>query len=315
VALASRVSELLHENHAPRHNRFMLSRSKRRAPGSHRRRRRAPRVPGAKLRRLARAGRRLGRSTRRAIAAWLAAPPLVRIFAGVVVLLAAWAVANAVYQAMRKPTELFFPVSGALDKSPAETWRSYGLLFNEHSTAVITPALLAALAQVEGSGNPVARTYWRWRPARNPFEVYRPASSAVGMYQITDATFTEAKRYCIHDHVAVEDGPWLDPSSCWFNVLYSRVVPSHAIEMTSALLDRRVASTLERHRGATAATPERRQDLAAVIHLCGPGVGEAFAARGFRPAAHERCGDQDLGAYLAQVNALKRQFARLAATG
>src|SRR5206468_301649 len=155
-------------------------------------------------------------------------------------------------------------------------------------------------------------------PARNPFEVYGPASSAVGMYQITDATFSEAKRYCIHDHVAVEDGAWLDPSSCWFNILYCRVVPSHAIEMTSALLDRRVASAVARHKvaaAAVAATPERRQDLAAVIHLCGPGVGDAYAARGFRLAAGQRCGDHDAGAYLAQVNAMKRQFARLAAAG
>jgi len=266
------------------------------------------------FRRLARSGRRLARSVRRSIVALRAAPPLVRVVAGVVVLLAAWAVANGVYQAIRKPTELFFPVSGALAKRPAETWRSYGPLFKEHSTAVITPALLAALAQVEGSGNPVARTYWRWRLARNPFKVYQPASSAVGMYQITDATFSEAKRYCIHDHVAVEDGPWLDPSSCWFNVLYSRVVPSHAIEMTSALLDRRVTRAIERYRVA-AATPERQQDLAAVIHLCGPGFGDAYAARGFRPAARQRCGDHDVGAYLAQVNAMKRRFARMAAAG
>jgi hypothetical protein len=251
---------------------------------------------------------------RRAMVALRRAPPPIRIVTIVVVLLLVWASVNAAYQAIRKPTELFFPVSGALAKTPGETWRSYGPLFKEHSTSVITPALLAALAQVEGSGNPVARTYWRWRPARNPFEVYRPASSAVGMYQITDANFDEAKRYCIHDHVAVEDGPWLDPSSCWFNVLYSRVVPSHAIEMTSALLDRRVASAIGRH-GVAAATPERRQDLAAVIHLCGQGVGEAYAARGFHPAAHQRCGDHDLGAYLAQVNAMKRQFARMAAAG
>jgi hypothetical protein len=26
------------------------------------------------------------------------------------------------------------------------------------------------------------------------------------MSQITDATFEETKRYCIHDHVAIEDG-------------------------------------------------------------------------------------------------------------
>ena len=227
-----------------------------------------------------------------------------------VVLLAAWAAANGVYQAIRKPTELFFPVSGALAKSPAETWRSYGPLFNEHSTSIITPALLAALAQVEGSGNPVARTYWRWRPSPNPFEVYQPASSAVGMYQITDATFDEAKRYCIHDHVVVEDGPWTDTSSCWFNSLYTRVVPSHAIEMTSALLDRYVARAFARHRGV-AATPDRQQDLAAVIHLCGPGGGDAYAARGFRPPSRQACGGNDVGAYLARVNRFKRLFARM----
>ncbi len=292
----------------------MVSRSLWRAYRRRPRRRRAPWVRKATVRRLARSGRRLARSVRRSIVALRAAPPLVQVFAGVVVLLAAWAVANWTYQAIRKPTELFFPVSGALAKSPAETWRRYGPLFMEHSTAVITPALLAALAQVEGSGNPVARTYWRWRLARNPFRVYQPASSAVGMYQITDPTFSEAKRYCIHDHLVVEDGPWLDPSTCWFNFLYSRVVPSHAIEMTSALLDRRVASAIERYRVA-AATPERQQDLAAVIHLCGPGAGDAFAARGFRLAARQRCGDHDVGAYLAQVNAMKRRFARMAAAG
>jgi len=247
------------------------------------------------------------------VALW-AAPPAVRVGGSAVILLAVWAVANAAFQAIRKPSELFFPVSGALAKLPSETWRSYGPLFSKHSTAVITPALLAALAQIEGSGNPVARTYWRWRPALNPFRVYEPASSAVGMYQITDATFIEARRYCVHDHVAVEDGPWLDPSSCWFNGLYSRVVPSHAIEMTSALLDRQVAETVQRHRIA-AATPERQQDLAAVIHLCGQGVGDAYARRGFRPAPRQRCGDHDIGAYLAKVNAMKRQFARMAASG
>jgi hypothetical protein len=263
-------------------------------------------------RRLARSGRRLARSARRAIRRLRKAPPRIRVAAILVGLFACWAVANGIYQAVRKPTELFFPVSGALAKTPAETWRSYGPLFVEHSTAVIPPALLAALAQVEGSGNPVARTYWRFRPASNPFEVYRPASSAVGMYQITDATFDEAKRYCIHDHVVVEDGPWGDPSACWFNALYSRVVPSHAIEMTAALLDRQVGSVLARHRTAPA-TPQRQQDLAAVIHLCGPGGGDAYASRGFRAGAGQRCGDHDIGGYLARVNRMKRLFSRLAA--
>jgi hypothetical protein len=216
---------------------------------------------------MARLGRRLARSARRSIRSLRTAPPVVRLVAGALLLVTVWAVANGLYQVFRKPTELFFPVSGALAKSPDETWRIYGSLFMKHSTAVITPPLLAALAQIEAAGNPLARTYWRWRPAWNPFRVYQPASSAVGMYQITDATFSVARRYCIHDHVVVEDGPWHDLSSCWFNAFYTRVVPSHAIEMTSALLDRQVASAIERHRvrhaGAAAGSCRRHPPVRA----------------------------------------------------
>src|SRR5690606_9439265 len=180
----------------------------------------------------------------------------------------------------RKPSELFFPISGSLAKTPSQTWREYGALFIRHSTPVVTPELLAALAQVEASGNPVARTYWRWQLSWNPFNVYRPASTAVGLFQITDGTFAEARRYCIHDHAVVEDGPWYDFRSCWFNALYTRVIPGHAVEMTSALLHTTVERTLARHRIA-GATLRQRQDLAAVIHLCGAGAGGTYARSGF----------------------------------
>jgi hypothetical protein len=236
-----------------------------------------------------------------------------RIVLGALVAVAVWAAVNWMVQVARKPTEVFSSVSGSLAKAPAETWRQYGVLFAKYSTPVIPPELLAALAQVEGSGNPMARTYWRWRFSWNPFEVYRPASSAVGMFQITDGTFAEAKRYCIHDHIVVEDGPWYDPRSCWFNALYTRVVPGHAVEMTAALLDRTVARTLDRNRVATA-TLRQRQDLAAVIHLCGSSAGDAYARRRFRLRPGQRCGDHDARHYLAKVNALKIQFARLAAS-
>ena len=260
------------------------------------------------------AGRRLARACRRALGALRALPLVLRVLAGAVVILAAWAVVNWGYQVIRKPTELFFPVSGALPKAPPGTWQTYGPLFTAHSTAVITPELLAALAQVESGGNPVARTYWRWRPTADPLEWYQPASSAVGMYQMTDGTFEEAKRYCIHDHLVVEDGPWHEVRSCWFNSLYTRVVASHAIELTAALLDRGVARVLA-DRGILSATPQQQQDLAAVIHLCGARGGDRYAARGFRLTGRHRCGDHDVRRYLAQVNALKRHFARLAAAG
>jgi hypothetical protein len=244
----------------------------------------------------------------------LAAPLPVKFLAGAVVILAVWSAVNWVYQVIRKPAEMLFPVSGVLAKTPPETWRQYGPLFRKHSTAVVTPELLAALAQVEGGGNPAARPSWRWRLTWNPLELYRPASSAVGMYQITDAAFREAKRYCIHDHAVVEDGPWHDVRSCWFNGLYTRVVPSHAVELTAAFLDRSVANAIGRQRIA-AATLEEKQDLAAVIHLCGAGSGDPYARRGFWLTAGQRCGEHDVNSYLAQVHAMKRQFVRLDAAG
>jgi len=176
----------------------------------------------------------------------------------------------------------------------------------------MTPDLLAAIAQVEGAGNPVARTYWRWAWTSQPFEIYRPASSAVGMYQITDGTFAESRRYCIHDHAVAEDGPWNSWRSCWFNSLYARVFPSDAVELTSAYLDRNVELILERHRTG-AATLQHKQWLAAMIHLCGAGAGDEYAKRGLRLPVGQRCGDQEVRAYLDRVNAMKVVFERLQA--
>lgn len=240
--------------------------------------------------------------------------PVPRFLIGAFLLGCLWLILNWTYHAMNKPTEVLFPLEDALDKNPAATWQEYGSLFRKHSTAIITPELLAALAQVEGAGNPVARTYWRWRFSWNPFDWYRPASSAVGMFQLTDGTFRDARRYCIHNHVVVEDGTWNNVHSCWFNSLYTRVLPSHAIELTAALLDRQVAAAIGARRTGSV-TRQQKQDLAALIHLCGAGAGHAFAARGFRLTPHQKCGDHNTGSYLARVNGLKLQFARLAAGG
>lgn len=236
-------------------------------------------------------------------------PLAVRLGFSAVVLLIMFLSINWSYHAISKPTELFFPVERALHKAPRETWREYGALFEEHSTSVITPSLLAALAQAEGAGNPVARTYWRLQfTSWNPFEWYQPASSAVGMFQLTNGTFQQAKRYCIHHHIVVEDGPWHDINSCWFNSLYVRVRPSDAIELTASLLDRQVMQTV----GNQPATVQQKHDLAAIIHLCGAGVGREYAKRNYRVLPNQQCGDHDVQAYLARISTLKRQFAKLA---
>jgi hypothetical protein len=236
-----------------------------------------------------------------------AAPRAVRIVCLAALVLAVFSLTNPVYQIVRKPSELLFFVGGALDKEPIETWRQYEPLFHTYSTSTITPELLAALAQVESTGNPVARTYWRWQLSWNPFAVYKPASSAVGLYQMTDAAYAEAARYCIRDNAVVN-------TDCGFTGLYTRAVPSHAIELAAVYLDHHVEAVLA-HAPDAAASPQQKQDLAAFIHLCGAGPASAFVHRGFQMMAGERCGDHLVAAYLAKVNAMKRQFLRLAADG
>lgn len=244
------------------------------------------------------------RTRRRWYKRFAKAPTALQVVLGVLILGVVWLALNWTYQVIRKPSELFFPVADSLYKTPTETWEEYSRLFRKHATSVMTADFLAALAQVEGSGNPLARTYWRWSLTHRLFEVYRPASSAVGMYQFTDGTFAEARHYCIRNHVVAKDG------ACWFNNLYTRTVPSHAVEMTSAYLDTRVSETLSRY-GIRQASLQQKQNLATLIHLCGAGAGAAYARRGLRLSPGQQCGDHDALGYLQKVQSMRRVFARL----
>jgi hypothetical protein len=125
------------------------------------------------------------------------------------------------------------------------------------------------------------------------------------MYQMTDAALSEAEGYCILHHTVIETG-------CSATLLHSRVVPRHATELTAVFLDRNVTAILG-HRRKTKISRQQREELAAIIHLCGTGPARAFARRGFRLTPGERCGDHDVAAYLNQVSAMKRQFLQLAA--
>jgi len=252
--------------------------------------------------RLHRRPRRLRKRVRRTLQKFSAAPPALQIVVVAVSLVAALLTANLVYQMSRKPTELLW-FAGGSKKTPGETWRRYGALFRTYSTEDITPEVLAALAQVEGAGDPLAHTYWHWQLAWDPFRIYGPASSSVGMFQMTDAAFADARRYCIREHVVKDD--------CWFNGFYTRVLPSNAVELAAVFLETHLTAILS-HGPNVGANPEQKQDLAAIIYLCGPGPAEAFTRRGFKLVPGERCGDQDVSIYLAQFNTMKREFVRLA---
>jgi len=221
-----------------------------------------------------------------------------------------WAPINLVYQVTQKPSELLTPLSARLIKTPQETWQSYALLFRRYATENVGPELLAALAQAESAGNPVATTYWRWRFSLNPLSIYRPSSSSVGMYQMTDAAYIEARRYCISHHNVAQDRADSDAPACGQGGAYWRVMPRDAIELTATYLDRKLTALLAR-RHPPALTQQQKDNLAAVIHLCGPGPARSYLQHGFRVAPGERCGDQDIAAYIARVNSFERQFRRL----
>lgn len=218
-------------------------------------------------------------------------------------LLATFSASNLIYHVLHKPTEVLSPASSNFNKTPVETWRQYAPLFREYSTASISPELLAALAQVESAGNPIASTYWRWRLTLNPFALYQPASSAVGMYQMTDAAFAEAQGYCIVHHTVVANG-------CPSDGLYSRVVPGHATQLTAVYLDRNITAILGNRRTVSR---QQKEELAAIVHLCGTTPAKRFLHRGFHLIPGERCGDHDVAAYLAGINEMKQKFVRLAA--
>src|SRR6266550_5310543 len=75
--------------------------------------------------------------------AFLNASAVTKVFASVAVALTLLFAINSIYQVIRKPSELFFPVSGTLYKTPVETWREYQPAFEKYSTSIMTPELLA----------------------------------------------------------------------------------------------------------------------------------------------------------------------------
>ena len=74
---------------------------------------------------------------------------------------------------------------------------------------------------------------------------------------------------------------------CRLKGLYTRILPSHAIELAAIYLDRNVTAVLGRHR----ATTQQMMAIATIIHLCGAGPALTFVQHGFHLDAGEHCGD------------------------
>ncbi len=224
---------------------------------------------------------------------------LLPYFFGVILILLIF-ISNFVLQIIRKPVELIGMFASNSYKSTHETWQAYEELFQQHSTPIMTPQFLCALVQVESGGNPLITPKWRWQWTTDLTRIYAPASSSVGLLQYTDATFEDAKRFCIHDHKVATAGPLSDFDSCWFNFLYTRLSPSHSIEVTSARLHYYIQQIINEH-GQIDVPLRNKHQLGAVIHLCGVSNGKRFVERNFNFKAMPKCGSHDAALYYGRI--------------
>ncbi len=213
---------------------------------------------------------------------------------------------NGVYQLIRKPSEIIGLFDSAFFKTPSETWRAYRDHFIEYSTEIITPTLLAAIAQKETNGNPIARTFWRFQYGAGIDKLYAPASTAVGMFQITDGTFKRFQNHCFKNGKAVSG-----KDLCPFNWAYSRLFPAHATEITAAYLHKTTLSILKRFKRHSISL-RKKQELAALVHLCGNRVGTRYARLGFNQKKLGMCGSHNARRYIQAVSSLERKFRKLA---
>ncbi len=217
--------------------------------------------------------------------------------------------ANGLYQVFMKPTELIRFLGFDEPRNVTETWDEYGNLFNRHKTPITTPDFLAALAQAESGGNPIAGPGWKLRMTANLSQIYAPASSSLGLYQITDGFYNQAKNYCINSGKVKRRKPWYEFDTCWTRLFYSRLYPSHAIEMTSAYLTLTTRKILRRF-GKKKVKRSVKQTVAAISHLCGKRVAYQYVKRNFKAPKGKKCGSHSLSRYVKRVKAYQKAFQR-----
>jgi hypothetical protein len=211
---------------------------------------------------------------------------------------------NFFVQIVRHPAEALGMVGLGKSRSISQTWRDFSDEFQEHSTAIMTPTFLAAMAQVESGGNPLATPKWRFRRSDSVWRWFAPESTSVGLFQFTTGTYEKAKKFCIHEGRVARDGPWYDPSTCWFNWTYLRISASDSIEMASAYLHRAVKASLGNRRSSL----QNQRRLAAIIHLCGAGKARAFIQSGFSLSSIRYCGRHSVEKYVKRIERHDRQL-------
>lgn len=200
---------------------------------------------------------------------------------------------NLTFHIYQNPIHIFSFGAKPFYKTAIETWRSYGETFQRHGDSRVTPELLAAIAQVESNGNPLAAPPWRLSFSTDLTQIYAPASSAFGIMQITKGTFETMQK------IAREEGK---PAP-----ILTRLRSEDSI-LLSALHLRRSIQEIIGERGWDKLDRRRATQLASIIHLCGPEVGRRFVKINYRTERLSRCGSHWPEVYSNKVWEMRQQF-------
>jgi hypothetical protein len=213
---------------------------------------------------------------------------------------------NLAIGVIRKPAHILKPFSKYFYKVPSETWSSYQDIFTYYQTDILDAPLLAAMAQAESAGNPIATPYWQFSFRQDILTMFQPASSSLGIYQMTYDTFEDAKRFCFQEGRLSVDSNKNNLKNCWQNNFRFRFSVSDSVHLTSARLHYYSQALLTKYRAKASAT--KKQQLAAIIQLCGPGKGEQFIRSGFSLAKMGSCGSHSVSGYVNRVFKYKKTF-------
>lgn len=213
-------------------------------------------------------------------------------------------------QIVQKPAHLLSFMSSYFYKTPYETWQSYHSDFKRYQTITTPSYILAAIAQVESSGNPIATPQWEWNFNNKWHSLYSPVSSSVGLYQFTEPTFKRAGGLCVHEgqlYTSVKAYQVLHP--CWWSRFGFRLSASSSIRAASAYLHKEVNELLNRfnmqHLGE-----KSRARLAMVVHLCGKYKASRLLRRQSLSSLGY-CGRHKVSRYIKKAEKLASTFKRL----
>ncbi len=216
---------------------------------------------------------------------------------------------NVLIGVVRKPAHLLNPISKFFYKVPSQTWQSYKTEFKQYETDIIDASFLAALAQTESSGNPIATAYWHFSFKQDILSIFQPASSSIGLYQMTLDTFKDAKRFCFSEDGIDVDQNRSNLKACWRNNFRFRFSAADSIQLTSARLDYYTKTAISNYKKTLSKTT--KQQLAAIIQLCGPGRAKDFINGGFSTKRMRPCGSHSVSNYVSRVFKYKKVFASL----